>query len=121
MPIREADIILGAPVLLLPARRELMYHRYYQTRLLKQQVAWLQDKAYLGDEWKKTLSIADPVLKSIIDYQEGQAGGGFKLNFKGTLHFASVVSCHYVQHFKTYFAVKLYFMQTLSLFVEGVY
>ena len=108
--------ILGAPVLLLPPHRELMYYKCHKAKaeLIPPQELWLQAETNLGVEWKNVASSADPALKVIIDKQATRKNKpvvGFEPNWKGALHFGSVVTSHYQQHAKgtTLTQVKLYF------------
>uniref|UniRef100_A0ACD6A8I0 Uncharacterized protein n=1 Tax=Avena sativa TaxID=4498 RepID=A0ACD6A8I0_AVESA len=97
----EASVhdILEAPVLLLPASRELMYHHFDKARLNDLEETWLAEHANPQDGWKITAGNADPILQSIIDLQE-QRGADFSTGFKGAMHFANVVTAHYPQHFR---------------------
>lgn len=96
---REIDDILGAPVLLLPASRELMYHNYSQASFQLKQHDWLQVHANPEAGWKENASNADESLRKIIEYQ-AHHGVGFSTDYEGALSFAKVVTAHYPQHFK---------------------
>jgi hypothetical protein len=91
LSIRGKDI-LGAPVLLLPARRELMYNTLDKAKLSSFRQNWLENNAKPANDWKLKASNVDPALKRIIDGQD------FSVDFKGALHFARVVAAHYGQN-----------------------
>lgn len=88
--------MLGAPVLLSPARREIMYHNFDKAALRYNQQKFLQENANPEVGWKVKANQVDPVLKKIIDCQVV----GFESDYKGAMHFASVVTACYQQHFK---------------------
>ncbi|XP_044949050.1 uncharacterized protein LOC123398665 [Hordeum vulgare subsp. vulgare] len=110
--------VLGHPVLLSPHRRQLMYYQFDTDKLLaNDRRNWLQANAYPAAGWILFASGFDPILKKIIAYQAKQfisknqwkrygddylvrCRRSFELDFFGALHFSSVVTGHYSQHFK---------------------
>ncbi|EMS56396.1 hypothetical protein TRIUR3_25669 [Triticum urartu] len=110
--------VLGHPVLLSPHRRQLMYHKFHSEIPTDNQRNWLRANADPGANWKQVASNFDPTLKSIIAYQVRQVmrpsimsssdddlvqhPSGFSQNVFGALHFSSVVTAHYHQHFKRF-------------------
>lgn len=92
----RTDAIVGAPVLLLPESRELLYYKFQKETFLRpNQKTWLETNATPQDGWKERASNADAALKIIIDGQPQP----FSTDFKGALHFARVVTDHYHEHF----------------------
>ncbi|KAM3254054.1 hypothetical protein ACQJBY_047901 [Aegilops geniculata] len=115
----EVEDVLGHPVLLSPHRRQLMYHRFDTEELHDDQRNWLLANADPGAHWKLVASRSDPTLEKILAYQArivmedddaeqfgdgwlARWGEGFPIDFFGALHFSSVATAHYGQHFKSF-------------------
>lgn len=96
--VRATGDILGHPVLLSPSRRELMYPEYNKVPVRGMRKKYLEEHASPQAGWMDKARAEDPALKSIIDRQARR--GGFSLDFRGALHFATVVTSHYHEHFK---------------------
>lgn len=95
-PEAREDHILGAPVLLLPDSRELMYHRLHKTPIRDKQLAWMEANGTPQPGWIERAKNRDPTLKKIIDERRVP----FPTDFKGALQFANVVTAHYLQYFQ---------------------
>ncbi|XP_037465213.1 uncharacterized protein LOC119337195 isoform X2 [Triticum dicoccoides] len=86
--------ILDHPILLAPKRRQLLYQSLYIPNMSINKATTLKQQIPVIANWQTTVPQHNRVLASIFN------GQTFANDTCGELHFASVTSCHYLQHLK---------------------
>ncbi|KAG2536764.1 uncharacterized protein LOC120687668 isoform X2 [Panicum virgatum] len=89
-PNASFDLIMGHPVLASPVERQVMYRSAYYPYMTEDQLTALREKASVDANWvQRVRNSSDLALTEIVK-------DGFDPDAVGALHFASVVSCHYI-------------------------